>query len=154
MDPTSGGRVCARLPSLPLHSSGCVDRRSGDYRNKFSINYFPVTERGAPQPCGGAQIRMTQAKEKTAETEIMEVAGSGSVGRGVQVRSSVVDSRSTLIRATGLSKVYGTGLSRVVVFKNLGLEILEGEMVAVVGPSGAGKSTLLHLLGGLDRPSA
>ena len=38
--------------------------------------------------------------------------------------------------------------------KNLGIEIAEGEMVAVVGPSGAGKSTLLHLLGGLDRASS
>ena len=95
---------------------------------------------------------MTQAKEKTAD--IREVAGSGSVGRAVHVRSSIVDSRSTLIRASGLSKIYGSGLSRVLVFQNLGLEILEGEMVAVVGPSGAGKSTLLHLLGGLDRPSA
>ena len=97
---------------------------------------------------------MTHAKEKTAEADLREVAGSGSVGRGVHLRSSTVDARSTLIRAYGLSKVYESGRSRVVVFENLGLEILEGEMVGVVGPSGAGKSTLLHLLGGLDRPSA
>jgi lipoprotein-releasing system ATP-binding protein len=96
---------------------------------------------------------MTEAKEKAAEMDVRRVAGSGSVGR-VHLRSSVVDSRSLLIRASGLSKIYESGRSRVVVFENLALEIMEGEMVAVVGPSGAGKSTLLHLLGGLDRPSA
>ena len=57
------------------------------------------------------------------------------------------------LKSEGLSKTYESGKNRVVVFKNLNVEIARGEMVAVVGPSGAGKSTLLHLLGGLDRPS-
>ncbi len=32
------------------------------------------------------------------------------------------------------------------------LELVRGEMVAVLGASGVGKTTLLHILGGLDRP--
>src|SRR5215470_944440 len=59
-----------------------------------------------------------------------------------------------LLRAEKLAKIYRTAGSRVVVFEDLDLEIVEGEMVAIVGPSGAGKSTLLHLIGGLDRPTA
>ncbi len=40
------------------------------------------------------------------------------------------------------------------VFRNLELEVPEGEQVAVMGESGAGKSTLLHLIAGLDRPTS
>ena len=38
------------------------------------------------------------------------------------------------------------------VLANINLQILPGEVVAVVGPSGAGKSTLLRMLAGAGRP--
>lgn len=69
-------------------------------------------------------------------------------------RSSIVDPRSAFVLVDGLTKTYESGKNRVVVFRDLRLQIAQGEMIAIVGPSGAGKSTLLHLLGGLDRPTS
>ncbi len=37
--------------------------------------------------------------------------------------------------------------------KEVNLEVLRGEFIAIEGPSGSGKSTLLNLMGGIDRPS-
>jgi lipoprotein-releasing system ATP-binding protein len=40
------------------------------------------------------------------------------------------------------------------VLKGVDLEVVEGEIMAIVGASGVGKSTLLHILGALDRPDS
>ena len=58
------------------------------------------------------------------------------------------------IEAKELSKVYGSGESRVVALERASLTIEEGEFLSIMGPSGSGKSTLLHLLSGLDRPTS
>jgi lipoprotein-releasing system ATP-binding protein len=60
----------------------------------------------------------------------------------------------TLLRAANLTKIYHGRAEDVVVFRDLNLEVAEGEIIAIVGASGAGKSTLLHMLGGLDRPTS
>ncbi len=58
-----------------------------------------------------------------------------------------------LIRAEGLSKVYGGGENKVTALHRANLQIAEGDFISIMGPSGSGKSTLLHLLSGLDFPT-
>lgn len=53
-----------------------------------------------------------------------------------------------------LSKIYRTGAGLVTAINGVTLDILPGEMTAIVGPSGSGKTTLLSMLGGLERPSS
>lgn len=60
----------------------------------------------------------------------------------------------TILQATDLKKIYGTGENQVRALDGVDLEVQKGEFVAVVGTSGSGKSTLLHMLGGLDRPTS
>ena len=58
------------------------------------------------------------------------------------------------VSVKGLNKSYVVGNQRIHVLRDLELDVVAGEMVAIVGASGVGKSTLLHLLGGLDRTDA
>ena len=57
-----------------------------------------------------------------------------------------------IYRARDLHRVYRSGSARIQVLQGLDLDLVQGEVVAVVGASGVGKSTLLHILGLLDRP--
>ncbi|GAA3001576.1 ABC transporter ATP-binding protein [Actinokineospora diospyrosa] len=57
------------------------------------------------------------------------------------------------IRATGLSKVYGSGAARVIALDGIEVRVRRGAFTAIMGPSGSGKSTLLHCLAGLDAPT-
>jgi lipoprotein-releasing system ATP-binding protein len=74
-------------------------------------------------------------------------SASGSSPEALSTSPFVVETRE-------LRKVFGSGASEQVVLKSIALQVIEGEMIAVVGPSGSGKSTLLHLLGALDMPTS
>lgn len=60
---------------------------------------------------------------------------------------------SPMYSLQGVVKDFAGPSEKVVVLKNLDLEIGQGESMAILGASGSGKSTLLHLLGGLDSPT-
>ena len=53
----------------------------------------------------------------------------------------------------GLNKIYKNGDSELYALSDVGLQVEEGEFLAIVGTSGSGKSTLMNILGGLDRPT-
>jgi lipoprotein-releasing system ATP-binding protein len=60
----------------------------------------------------------------------------------------------SFVAVRALNKSYVVGSQRIHVLRDLDLDVMAGEMVAVIGASGVGKSTLLHLLGALDRPDS
>ena len=51
-------------------------------------------------------------------------------------------------------KRFPQGEAEVEILHGINLDLMEGEIVAIIGPSGAGKSTLLHLLGLMEQPSS
>ncbi|MCQ0969932.1 ABC transporter ATP-binding protein [Paracoccus sp. TK19116] len=62
---------------------------------------------------------------------------------------------SEVLRLSGVGKTYAKdGPSPVEVLSGIDLNVVRGEVVALVAPSGAGKSTLLHIAGLLDTADA
>ncbi len=59
-----------------------------------------------------------------------------------------------LVTCDNLVKIYKVADLEVVALQGLDLEVMQGEMIAIVGASGSGKSTLLNILSSLDLPSA
>jgi putative ABC transport system ATP-binding protein len=71
---------------------------------------------------------------------------------GLATGPSGVDTMAA--RATGLTKVYGEGNTRVVALDDVDIGFEARRMTAIMGPSGSGKSTLMHCMAGLDEVTA
>ncbi len=63
-------------------------------------------------------------------------------------------SSATSLKLTEVVKAFAQGSSRLTILQSADLEVVAGEMVALVGPSGAGKSTLLQIAGLLEKPDS
>jgi putative ABC transport system ATP-binding protein len=61
---------------------------------------------------------------------------------------------SIIVDAQKVSRVFSMPAGPVTAVRDVTLQILAGDHVAVRGPSGCGKSTLLHMLGCVDAPSS
>jgi putative ABC transport system ATP-binding protein len=59
----------------------------------------------------------------------------------------------SVLEATSLSKVFGSGPSAVAAVSDASLSVDAGEVVLLLGPSGSGKTTLVSMIGGLLTPT-
>ncbi len=62
--------------------------------------------------------------------------------------------KEPLIDFQHIRKVYKTGDNEYEALKDLTVQIMREEFVAIMGPSGSGKSTTMHIMGALDTPSS
>ena len=53
----------------------------------------------------------------------------------------------TIIRMTGINKIYRTDEVETQALENINIEVEKGEFLSIMGPSGCGKSTLLNIKG-------
>lgn len=57
-------------------------------------------------------------------------------------------------RTESVSKIYGSGDTRVIAVREITVQIPGRRFTAIMGPSGSGKSTLMHCMAGLDAASS
>ena len=61
--------------------------------------------------------------------------------------------KNILINCLNLSKTYQFGSEEIHALKDVNLEVIKGEFVAIMGKSGCGKTTLINTIAGLLQPT-
>ncbi len=61
--------------------------------------------------------------------------------------------KKSILRASGLTKVFGFGRNKTVAVDHVDIGFYEGEVVSIVGESGSGKTTLAKMFLGLLKPT-
>lgn len=81
----------------------------------------------------------------------MSLGTSESIGDQIVFHGIRDKEQQPLIRLDHISKIYPNGLRAL---KDVSVEVIKGEIHALVGQNGAGKSTLMNILYGLTPPSS
>jgi lipoprotein-releasing system ATP-binding protein len=66
----------------------------------------------------------------------------------------MADQMTPALELRQVARAYRQGEARLEIFTDVSLQVLSGQVTALVGPSGAGKSSLLHIAGLLEAPTA
>jgi putative ABC transport system ATP-binding protein len=66
----------------------------------------------------------------------------------------LLDHSPPAVAAHVIARRYGEGDTAVDALQGVSVDIVQGQLTAVMGPSGSGKSTLMHILAGLDKPTS
>ncbi len=59
-----------------------------------------------------------------------------------------------MIKVTGVTKAFNTGITEIRAVDDLNFKVMPGEFILIFGRSGSGKSTVLGMLAGLIRPTS
>ncbi len=64
-----------------------------------------------------------------------------------------MENNSKIIEIEHIAKIYKMGQELVYALRDISVEIVKNDYLAIMGPSGSGKSTLMNILGCLDTPT-
>jgi len=64
-----------------------------------------------------------------------------------------MEENSKIIEIENIAKIYKMGQELVHALRDVSVEILKNDYLAIMGPSGSGKSTLMNIIGCLDTPT-
>jgi putative ABC transport system ATP-binding protein len=117
---------------------------------------FFITDLGSSNGTfvNGVRIKGATLIKDLDDLKIGRTAAQFRVGAPGEVDLAAEFRPATVVEARHLTKIYGSGPTKVVAVDRVDLEVPKGRIELIMGPSGSGKTTLLSMLGCLLRPTS